>query len=252
MSVPEEPSPDGHDVRGIEELTGLARAGNKAAVDGLVSLAQAGNKAALYSLVGLAQAASKAAYEGLVKLAQAGNQEACSFLFEQYNDRVFSSLWHILHNWEDAKELTQETFLKAFVNLPKLRDPAQFKGWLFQIAYHLAMDHFRRKRHQDELLFSDLERSVSSEPFESEDPIAIRYPDARSPDFSDSIAERDFIISVLAKVPIKQRNCFLLKEVAELSLSEIAEILEIGRPTVITYLSLVRKFLKENYRSYRE
>src|SRR5437660_5400943 len=94
----------------------------------------------------------------LVREAQAGVSGAYSELVRRYQDRIYTVISGMISAREDALDLTQETFLKAYTALDRFRQDAGFYTWLYQIAIHLCIDYNRkRKRSLDPL---PLDRSL--------------------------------------------------------------------------------------------
>lgn len=89
----------------------------------------------------------------LVQAAQEGNREAFGRLVEQHKGRVFAMSLAISGNRDEAQELTQETFVRALQNLPRLRDPEKFSAWLRGITFTVGQDVRRRaareRRHME-------------------------------------------------------------------------------------------------------
>ena len=77
--------------------------------------------------------------------------EAYNLLVSRWEKRVFNYLLRLVRNREDALDVAQDVFLKAYQNLPKLDDPAKFAGWLFRIAHNEAYSLLRKRRPEDEL-----------------------------------------------------------------------------------------------------
>jgi RNA polymerase sigma-70 factor (ECF subfamily) len=73
-----------------------------------------------------------------------GDAQAFGILVERYRSELIGYLAGLLHRREDAEELAQETFLRAWQKAPSLRDPATVGGWLYRIAHNLAMSHARK------------------------------------------------------------------------------------------------------------
>jgi RNA polymerase sigma factor (sigma-70 family) len=82
----------------------------------------------------------------LVREALTGGQEAFGALVERYKDAVFGAAFHRLGNFEEARDAAQETFVKAFRNLGKLKRPGAFGNWLYRIAAGTALDAARKRR----------------------------------------------------------------------------------------------------------
>ena len=87
----------------------------------------------------------------LIAKARRGDVEGYNLLVSRWEKRVFNYLLRLVSNREDALDLSQDVFLKAYQNLGKLDDPAKFSGWLFRIAHNEALSLLRRRRPEVEL-----------------------------------------------------------------------------------------------------
>jgi RNA polymerase sigma-70 factor, ECF subfamily len=86
----------------------------------------------------------------LVRQVCGGQNDAFTVLVRRYQDRVFNTCWRVCGHLEDARDLTQEAFLKAFEGLSSFRQESGFYTWIFRVALNLALSHRRgnqRKRH---------------------------------------------------------------------------------------------------------
>lgn len=82
----------------------------------------------------------------IVEQVLAGNQEAYRKLIEIYQDYVYTICFRIVKNHEDAEELAQDAFIKAYQNLNKFRKESKFSTWLYRIAYNAALSKLRKKK----------------------------------------------------------------------------------------------------------
>jgi RNA polymerase sigma-70 factor (ECF subfamily) len=167
-----------------------------------------------------------------VELARAGKQEAFTRLFKHYSDEIYGYVVGLVGNTEDAYDLAQEAFLRAWVRLPMLRDAAKFKPWLYCIARNLVHDYWRRKKRE---LWKSLERIGEQDVFMSSS-----YPE-------EEIAEAELIWLALAEVPVRYRDCLLLQVEGGFSHYEIAELLGIKKACVSTYLCIARRQFRQAY-----
>jgi len=87
----------------------------------------------------------------LIARARKGDVEGYNLLVSRWEKRVFNYLLRLVRHREDALDVSQEVFLKAYQNLPKLEDPQRFAGWLFRIAHNEAFSLLRRHRPETEL-----------------------------------------------------------------------------------------------------
>jgi RNA polymerase sigma-70 factor (ECF subfamily) len=128
---------------------------------------------------------------------------------------------------EDARDLTQETFLRAYRGLSTFKSEARFSSWLYQIALNLCRDRLRQKRGRTLVSLEDLEPHQSAR---------IQTP---GPSAQEVVEARDLsrlISSVMAELPEEQREVIVLKEYQGLTFQEIANVLRVPVSTVKTRL----------------
>ncbi|HEX2530522.1 MAG TPA: sigma-70 family RNA polymerase sigma factor [Burkholderiaceae bacterium] len=166
-----------------------------------------------------------------VARAQRGDRHAFSALVARYQDRVYRFLVRLTHSPDDALDLTQETFLRAYQHIARWRPEAQFKTWLFQIARNMAFDRLRRDKRVE---FVELDEEVERE-----------TPDtAAGPDAALETAQRYRLLeSALARLPSEHREILLLREIEEMSYDEIATVLGLNAGTVKSRIARARAAL---------
>jgi RNA polymerase sigma-70 factor (ECF subfamily) len=101
----------------------------------------------------------------IIKKVQQGNANAFSYLVNKYQDIVFSIALKVLRNREDAEEMAQEAFIKAFRSIQSFKGNAKFSTWLYSITYNTCISHTRKKRYDTTLIDnvpSDYEESENS------------------------------------------------------------------------------------------
>ena len=168
--------------------------------------------------------AQKRCDEELVRETKAGSQEAFGQLLARYKDAVFGVAFHRLQDFEEARDVTQEAFVKAFQGLGKLRRPAAFANWLYRIAEGTAIDAARRRR--GEL------------PLEAATEVA-----AGSSQSGDGVAEQ--VREALATLPEATRLAVILHYVNGYSHGEVAEFLGSTAGAVKTRVSRGKARLRE-------
>ena len=175
----------------------------------------------------------------LVTLAQQGNQQAFGKLMERYRESIYFMVLKMVHNRDDAEDLAQEAFSKAFNNLKNYSAEYAFSTLLFKIATNNCIDFIRKKRLQTTSLDST---AVTNEDGDSP---TIAVPD-HNPNPEQSIikeqrAER--IRMVIEKLSPKYRQLIELRYFEELSYEEIAEQLDIPLGTVKAQLFRAKDML---------
>ncbi|MFI5182768.1 MAG: RNA polymerase sigma factor [Vicinamibacteria bacterium] len=163
--------------------------------------------------------------EELVDAFRGGDLAAFDVLVRRWDRKVRGAIHRILGSEDDARELCQETFLKAYRALGSFKGEARFSSWLYQIALNLCRDRMRRRKG----------RTVSLDELEEDGKaIAIRRPSAL-----DLVVARDLaraVAEAVAALPEEQREVIVLKEYQELTFVEIADVLGVPLSTVKTRL----------------
>jgi RNA polymerase sigma-70 factor (ECF subfamily) len=180
----------------------------------------------------------------LLVRAQSGVPEACEELVRRHQRRVMAVAASILHQREDAEDVSQQVFLKAFAALKRFDMRSAFSTWLYKITVNECWDFLRRRRVRPLLFESDL----------SEDQ-AVHLENVASPagDHSgppDHIVLSDTVGRLLRQLGEEDRTILLLKEVQGFSVKEIAEMLQINVNTVKVRLFRTRVRLAEYWRRH--
>ncbi len=167
--------------------------------------------------------------EKLVSLAQQGEREAFEELVERYKQKAYRIAFDFTRDREEAKDLSQEAFLRAFAHLREFDQRSSFYTWFYRILVNLCLDHRRRvKRIFWEPLQGSPEKTSSNREFPS--PSLSPDREAMAGEVSQKVG------SALASLPAKQRTAFLLKNHEGLSIQEIAEIMQTAEGTVKAHL----------------
>ena len=84
----------------------------------------------------------------LVERVRSGDVEAFGLLVSRYQDRVYNTCWRVCGHVEDARDLTQEAFLRAYQSIASFQGHSGFYTWIFRIAVNLALSHRRKARYR--------------------------------------------------------------------------------------------------------
>lgn len=181
-----------------------------------------------------------------IRQVQAGDAEAYRRLVLKYQQKVYGVSFGMVQNPEDAREITQEAFIKAYKSLGRFRFDASFYTWLYRITVNLAIDFKRRavKRRTDEL--------DETRQYKDEAGMVMQSHTSASP---GRRLERkrlaDTIQEAIDQLPEDQRTAILLREVEGLSYREIAESMDCAEGTVMSRLFYGRKKLQEILKDLR-
>lgn len=155
----------------------------------------------------------------LVEEARRGDQHAFGDLVKRYERRLLGVVFQFIHDRELARDLAQETFLRAFERLEQFDASRRFGPWLFRIGVNLTLDYLRkRKRRGRWALFSDASRGIPPEPVVSDPRKAL--------DLSQEVH------AVIQKIPEKYRTVLVLRDLQNFSTSEIAAVVNRKEATI--------------------
>src|SRR6516165_4402361 len=181
----------------------------------------------------------------LVHAAKAGDMGAFEELVRRYDRNVFRIAQHITQNREDAEDVVQDAFLKAYENLGQFQGQSKFYTWLVRIAVNEALMKLRRRRP---------ERMVSlDEEVKTEDDSLPREVADWSPNPEQQYTQgelRDILTRTIQGLPPGFRTVFVLRDVDGLSTEETAEALDLSVPAVKSRLPRARLQLRERLNKY--
>jgi len=167
-----------------------------------------------------------------------GDAEAFSVLVDKYQDRVYSAVLNYVSNRDDAVDITQEAFVKAYSNLRSFNSGSAFYTWLYRIAINAAIDFLRKRKGKSadslddekylEAGFEPVSKDASSDP----ESMFTRGERARA------------LKAAMSRLSEKLRRVIVLHDVEGLSQEEVAEILRVPVGTVKSRISRARAELR--------
>jgi RNA polymerase sigma-70 factor (ECF subfamily) len=181
----------------------------------------------------------------LVHAAKAGDVSAFESLVKKYDRNVFRIANHITHNREDAEDVVQDAFLKAYENLEQFQGQSKFYTWLVRIAVNEALMKLRKRRPERTV---SLDEDVKTE----EDSLPREVADwSPNPEQQYSQAElKDILTRTIQGLPPGFRTVFVLRDVEGLSTEETAEALDLSIPAVKSRLLRARLQLRDRLSRY--
>lgn len=156
-----------------------------------------------------------------------GDSEAFGHLVEKYQKPVFNVILRMVGSYEDASEIAQQVFLKAFENLPRFGRDRRFFSWIYRIAMNQSINHLETRRHYDEL-----------------------PPDAPAtgPDPESELASAETsraLHQAIASLKPEYRSVVTLRHLLHCSYRDVAEILQVPEKTVKSRLFTARHLLRD-------
>ena len=181
----------------------------------------------------------------IVQKVQDGDVDAFDELVTKYRERIYSVVYNLTSNREDASDLTQDAFIKAFQSVGRFKGKSSFFTWLYRIALNTTLTHLRKNK---------LRRFFSFEKMSEEDHSAGFIEQLKT----DSDSDKNTLMSELQeklndafqKLSVKHRTVVTLYEIDGLSHKEIAEIVGTTVGTVRSRLHYAKQFLQAELKDY--
>lgn len=167
--------------------------------------------------------------EELVALCQQGQSEYFNVLVHRHMEKAFRVAFDFSRNTEEAKDLSQEAFLRAFSRIKQFDGRSKFYTWFYRLVVNLCLDYARRK---GRVRWQSLDGIVEENPERAELADSSSAPDEQA--IAGEAKRR--AESTLKSMPDKQRTAFLLRNHQGLSISDIARVMKTTEATVRVYL----------------
>jgi RNA polymerase sigma-70 factor (ECF subfamily) len=182
----------------------------------------------------------------IVRRVQAGDVAAFDQLILKYRERVYGIVYNMTSNREDAADLAQDSFIKAFQSIHRFGGQSSFFTWLYRIAVNSTLTQLRKARLRS---FFSLERINSDEPVSRE--IIDALTDSTGADRDTFVHElQEKLNDALQKLSIKHRTVVTLFEIDGLSHQEIAEVMDCSVGTVRSRLHYAKQLLQAELQPY--
>jgi len=173
----------------------------------------------------------------LVRRVQAGDELAFREIVERYQTKIFSIIYGILRNHNDAEDIAQQVFSKVYFSIRNFDFRSSLLTWIYKITVNECYDYLRKKRvrklvYESDFSQEDAQRMELSEP----------AVDGGAP-VDTRLAQRDLVMKLLSKVSEQDRSLILLKEVEGHSVEELAEMTGLNENTIKVKLFRTRQKL---------
>jgi RNA polymerase sigma factor RpoE len=175
----------------------------------------------------------------LVKRAQAGDASAYDELMRKYQERIYGTIYHMTSNHEDANDLTQETFIKAYKVLGSFKGEAGFYTWIYRIAVNKTINYLKQRKNRVHMSLNDVD-------FQAEhDPDLVALVSDKTPRRDIGLSElQEKLNAAMLKLSETHRMVVTLHDIQGLSHDEIAKIMDCNVGTVRSRLFYARQQLQ--------
>lgn len=178
--------------------------------------------------------------KNLVELSAGGDIEAFETLIQTHQKKVYNIALRMTKNPEDAQELAQDTFVRAFVAIKKFRCEASFSTWLYRIAMNVCTD-FLRKRNKA-VVISMEQGAVGSE---NEQPIQLPEEGPGPDELSEKRQLKKLVKQAMDSLSAEHRQVLVLRDLMDLSYKDIAHTLDVSEGTIKSRINRAREGLKQ-------
>ena len=178
----------------------------------------------------------------LIERAVAGDTTAFEQIMIHSQQRVMAITWRILGNEADARDASQEVFLRVYKYLGRFKQDQDFFAWLYQITVNVCRDVGRKRQH-------DSGRFLSLNAGDEGEALAVEAEQDAEEDYL-RLQERELVARAIATLPHKERASIVLRDVEGLSTEEVARIMNSSSTTVRSQISSARKKIRIYCRQY--
>lgn len=175
----------------------------------------------------------------LVDQAKQGNTHAFEQLVLRHQNRIYSLAVHMVQDRDEASDLAQEAFFKAWQNLPSFQGESSFSTWMHRLTTNLCLDYLRKQTRRQDIAATvslDDEASGWSEPLDFQ-----QDPHHQM----EHLELRQTIRDALSQLPDHQRQVLVMRELSGMSYQEIAEQLDLDLGTVKSRIARARLSLRK-------
>lgn len=176
----------------------------------------------------------------LIERAAAGDTAAFEQIMIHSQQRVMAMTWRMLGNEADARDASQEVFLRVYKYLGRFKQDQDFFAWLYRVTVNVCRDILKKRQRQSDRYLSD----------ENEEALSVQIEQADAEQTLMQAQRRELIAKAIATLPYKERASIVLRDVEGLSTDEVARIMKSSATTVRSQISSARKKIRDYCQQY--
>jgi RNA polymerase sigma-70 factor (ECF subfamily) len=177
--------------------------------------------------------------ETLVAHTQKGDANAFDVLVGRYKERLYATVYHMTSNHEDANDLVQDTFIKAFKSIDSFRGHSSFYTWVYRIAVNRTINFLKRRKNRNQYSLDDLDSSIQT------DPDLVEMMSHVTPRREVGLTElQEKLNESLQKLSESHRAVVTMHDIQGMTHADIAKVLKCSEGTVRSRLFYARQQLQ--------
>ncbi|RJP59328.1 MAG: sigma-70 family RNA polymerase sigma factor [Candidatus Auribacter fodinae] len=181
----------------------------------------------------------------LISAVREGKIEAFDQIVRRYESKVLGVLYGMMRNSDDARDVAQDVFVKAYKSVDKFRGDSKLYTWLYRITVNMAIDYMRKKQKKAKVEYNDEVKISDDNPAVPVDRI--------NPSKTVQNKElRTKLQEAIEQLPEEQKSTFVLREMQDMSYQEIADVMNCSVGTVMSRLFYARKKVRDMIKPYLE
>ena len=183
----------------------------------------------------------------LVEQAVAGDYDAFEAIVDRYHDKAYRLAFSLVKDDDEAQDVVQEAFLNVYRKLDTFKGESQFGSWIYRVVVNAALMRLRKVKRRSEIGMEDAGPSISEDEgaFSNRPSWRVHADEA-----AENLELREQILSAVDELNPKYQAVFILREVEDLSLAEIADVLDLTEGAVKTRLHRARLHLQAALEPY--
>jgi RNA polymerase sigma-70 factor (ECF subfamily) len=191
------------------------------------------------------EAKAEVSEDSLVRRARRGDLTAYDDLVKRYQERIYATIYHMTSNHEDANDLAQESFIKAFQALSSFKGGSSFYTWLYRIAVNKTINFLKQRKNRTHMSLNDLDFNAEH------DPDLMALISHKTPRRDAGLTElQEKLNAALQKLSEPHRLVVVLHDVQGQSHEEIAKVMDCNIGTVRSRLFYARQQLQSELADY--
>jgi RNA polymerase sigma-70 factor (ECF subfamily) len=172
----------------------------------------------------------------LVRLSKEGDLLAYDYLVQRFQERIYATIYHMTSNHEDANDLTQDSFIKAFQALRSFKGSSSFYTWVYRIAVNKTINYLKQRRHRGHMSLNELDFNAEN------DPDLVALVSDKTPQRDAALKElKEKLNEALQRLSEPHRLVVTLHDIQGMAHEEIAEIMDCNVGTVRSRLFYARQ-----------